>query len=259
LCLFELSQSQLATPPKLLQHHSDLKGWLLDWIGKASSDDVALMITMLYNLWQARNDARESQKLADPKSVATRTVAGIEEWKSAQTVAPSVSVNLNEHWLKPDWDWVKINTDGAYRASEAYGGGGVVIRNHHGSYVGGASHFFPHLLDAEGAELQACRLGLQLARTMPVSKVILETDSTEVAAKLSRDERDRSVHGPLVEEIKSLLRGFGDSSVRAVRRTANKAAHLLAKEGCVNKLCNVWYDSVPMCIRNQIVLDSDLS
>jgi hypothetical protein len=63
----------------------------------------------------------------------------------------------------------------------------------------------------------------------------------------------------LVEEIKSLLRGFGDSSVRAVRRTANKAAHLLAKEGCVNKLCNVWYDSVPMCIRNQIVLDSDLS
>jgi hypothetical protein len=54
----------------------------------------------------------------------------------------AVSVKLNEHWLKPDWDWVKINTDGAYRASDAYGGGDVVIRNHHGSFVGGASHFF---------------------------------------------------------------------------------------------------------------------
>jgi hypothetical protein len=64
---------------------------------------------------------------------------------------------------------------------------------------------------------------------MPVSWVILETDSTRVAAKLSRDKKDRSVHGPLVEEIKSLLWSFGDSSVRAVRRAANKAAHLLAK------------------------------
>jgi hypothetical protein len=39
----------------------------------------------------------------------------------------------------------------------------VVIRDHHGDYVSGASHFFSHLIDAEHAELLACQQGLYLA------------------------------------------------------------------------------------------------
>jgi hypothetical protein len=94
----------------------------LDWIGKASGDDVSLLLTMLYNLWQAGNDGRESRKIANPRSVATHTFVGIEEWKNIQKPGLSVSVKPNENWLKSNWDWAKINTDGAYQASEATGG-----------------------------------------------------------------------------------------------------------------------------------------
>lgn len=83
--------------------------------------------------------------------------------------------------------------------------------------------------------------------------MVLETDSEGVAAKLTADEQDRTIYGPLVEEIKSLLLSFGDSSVRLVRRSANETAHGLAKEGCGNKLCKT------SCIRNQLVLDSLLN
>lgn len=36
------------------------------------------------------------------------------------------------------------------------------------------------------------------------------------------------------------LRGFGLSSVRAIRRTGNAVAHHLAKEGCENKVSKTW-------------------
>jgi hypothetical protein len=67
-----------------------------------------------------------------------------------------------------------------------------------------------------------------------VQKVVLKTDSTGAAAKLNRDEQDRSIHGPLVEQMKSLFQGFGDSSVRAVRRTANVSAHQIVMDSDMN-------------------------
>jgi ribonuclease HI len=134
----------------------------------------------------------------------------------------------------------------------------VVIRDHHGSFIAGACHFFTHVADAERAELLACRRGLMLAKEIQASKVILETDSTGVMAKLRKEEKDRSFHGPLVEEIKELLLGFSNSSVVAVRRTANGTAHDLAKVGCENKTCRVWLGDPPANIVNYLVLDASL-
>ena len=75
----------------------------------------------------------------------------------------TASAKQHEHWLKPEPGWFKVNTDGAFHTAEESGGGGVVIRDHDGVCVRAANHFFPHLLDADCAELQACRLGLTLA------------------------------------------------------------------------------------------------
>jgi hypothetical protein len=68
----------------------------------------------------------------------------------------------------------------------------------------------------------------------------LESDCLGAVSKLRGTAKDRSVHGPLVEDIKSLLRSFEDHSIRHVRRSGNGAAHLLAKYGCKNKMCKVW-------------------
>jgi ribonuclease HI len=64
------------------------------------------------------------------------------------------------------------------------GGGSVVICDQNASYDSGACHFFPYHFDVEGAELLACRHGLDLASDMQLEKVILETDSIVVVAKL---------------------------------------------------------------------------
>jgi hypothetical protein len=78
------------------------------------------------------------------------------------------------------------------------------------------------------------------ARTKGQAKIVLQTDCLGVAAKIRSNDVDRSIHGPLVEEIKSMLKDFADHSVRHVCRTGNMVAHYLACYGCENKCCKVW-------------------
>lgn len=167
----------------------------------------------------------------------------MEEWINVHALR--VPGRVKERWFPPVEGWHKINVDGAFRSSTKLGGGGVVTRDHHGSFVAGACHIFPHVAHAEGSKLLACKRGLLVAKEINATKVILETDSTEVAAKIGKVGQDRSIYGSLVNEIKTLLLDFEASSVRAVRRTANEAAHLMAKEGCDSKLCKVWFGVAP--------------
>jgi hypothetical protein len=63
------------------------------------------------------------------------------------------------------------------------------------------------------------------------------------------------VHGPLVEEIKEMLRSLQDHSVKWARRSANEAAHKLAKEGCILELIKSWFIVPPSCIENSLATD----
>jgi ribonuclease HI len=135
----------------------------------------------------------------------------------------------------------------------------VVVRDHHGGFLAGACHFFTNVADAEGAELHACRQGLLLARRLQVPKVVLETDSSVVVSKLVQEDMDRSFYGPLIEEIKELLRGFDEGMAQVVRRTANSAAHSLAKEGCENNVSRIWLGVPPAVIVNVLNLDALVS
>jgi hypothetical protein len=94
----------------------------------------------------------------------------------------------------------------------------VVLRDHHGGFLAGASHFFTSMNDPERAEFLACRQGLLLAKDNGIDRVCLESDCLGAVAKLKHRETNRSIHGPLVKEIKSLLKGFADHSIRHVHR-----------------------------------------
>jgi hypothetical protein len=89
-----------------------------------------------------------------------------------------------------------------------------------------------------------------------VTKLVLETDCAGAVAKLKTDGLERSVHGPLVEEIKQLLKGFDDFSVVHVRRTGNVVAHSLAKEGCKNKSTVSWVGVLPEFVMNLMAVDA---
>ena len=138
--------------------------------------------------------------------------------------------------------------DGATSKVGSKGGAGVVFRNHEGAFLGGACHVLPGCPDPTASELHACRRVVQLADEFNANRLHIETDSKEIASKLQNREKDLSVLGPLVEEVKMMLQAREQWKITWVRRSANGAAHALAREGVSNDLCKVWLHQPPDCI-----------
>jgi ribonuclease HI len=207
-------------------------------------EELSVCIMVLYQLWLARNDAREEVRIADPRAIIQKSFFLLEEWQGIRPASIAGSAQAAEHWLPPERGWTKLNADGAFSVKDGSGGCGVVMGDHDGVFQAGISHFFHLAVDPERAELHACKQALVLARTKGLPKIVLETDCLGAVAKIRSNDVDRSIHGPLVEEIKSMLKDFADHSIRHVRRTGNKVAHCLARFGCENKCSEVW-EGVP--------------
>jgi ribonuclease HI len=218
---------------------------MLEWFSGMKEEELCLSIMILYQLWLARNEAREEVQIADPHEIIRKTLFLVEEWQGLKPERAVCATREVEHWIPPQLGWTKMNVDGAFSATDGTGGCGVVLRDHNGSFVAGASHFFRSSPDPERTELMACRHALILARSLNLGKVSLESDCLGAVAKIRSCDIDRSMHGPLVEEIKSMLKNFAEHSVRHVRRSGNKVAHVLARYGCENKCNVVWGPNPP--------------
>jgi hypothetical protein len=91
---------------------------------------------------------------------------------------------------------------------------------------------------------------------VPITKTYTqETDCAGAVTKLKNPEMNRSIHGPLVEEIKEMLQQFEASSIVHVHRHSNGVAHGLAKRGCRNKVSENWMGCPPGFVMNLLSVD----
>lgn len=75
----------------------------------------------------------------------------------------------------------------------------------------------------------AFRDGVDFARRRGFERVIFELDCQEVVKLWDGRSRQRSVIGPLLDEVRELNTGFSSFVVKFARRSANFAAHCCAK------------------------------
>jgi hypothetical protein len=148
--------------------------------------------------------------IEDPERTARRVLAIMEEWGKLRDLSPNRALKVVEHWHPPERGWFKANADGAFSATDGQGGGGVILRDDEGVPIEAASFFFMQVTEPERAELLACRQAVRVVKEDAVRKLVLETDCVGAVNKLRAQDLYRSVHGPLVEEIKTLLREFED-------------------------------------------------
>jgi ribonuclease HI len=254
--LREQTGLRLVSPPDNCAPQHLLQAWLLEQFGRMDEGELCLMLMTIYQLWLARNEAREAVQIEDPNYTARRSFFLLEEWTNSRTSCPVHQAGRVERWRPPSQGWTKINADGAFNRESGHGGCGVVLRDHHGGFLAGACHFFPSVSDPEQAELLACRRGLVVAKELGLEKVLLETDCAAVVSKLHGKEMDRSIYGPLVDEVKLMLQEFAEAEVGHVRRVCNGVAHCLAKLGCANKLRQTWVGVPPGSIVDCLACDS---
>ena len=62
---------------------------------------------------------------------------------------------------------------------------------------------------------------------------------------LKHSARNLSANGPWIEEVKAFLGSFVEYKISWVRRSANIAAHKLARVGVGDELCKVWLGVPP--------------
>ena len=76
----------------------------------------------------------------------------------------------------------------------------------------------------------------------------MEMDCREAVSMVNSDPRNLSVAGPIVEDIKVLMRDWTGCKITWRRRSANRAAHTLAKVAVGDGISQVWRFAPADCI-----------
>jgi hypothetical protein len=99
----------LPAPLGVFRSHKDLQSWFLQWLG--SLDEVELVTGMmaLYQLWLARNNARDCPMIEDTEDIAGRIVGLLEEWHGLRGEASTSSPKPVGRWSPPRVGWHKAN------------------------------------------------------------------------------------------------------------------------------------------------------
>ena len=197
-----------------------------------------------YGLWLALNATREGKITAPPHEIMHTVISHMAEWKAVHHGALREPKRTeSQRWMPPDEGWVKVNSDGAIPKYGQKGGGGAVLRDHNGGFLAAACHFFTNVVEPEASEILACKRGLQVAAELNATRVHVELDAQGVVNMLQQSSKNLSAVGPWVQEIKTIL--FAESKISWASRSANVAAHKLAKVGVGDELCKVWLGVPP--------------
>ncbi|XP_073357926.1 uncharacterized protein [Aegilops tauschii subsp. strangulata] len=236
----------VAIPPESASSQSALSKWLMTWFAEATDDERAVMVQGAYALWLARNNARDGQRIKEAEMIAKRVFHLMGEWQSIHgRKSKQNTAAVKEKWRPPEEGWVKVNIDGTTSKGGDSGGAGLVFQNHDGAFLGGFCHVLPLGGDPARTELLACRRAAQVAEELNIANLHIEMDCKEIVCKLQGTQKDFSPLGPVVEEVKRLLASRESWKIAWVRRDANKAAHLLAREAVSTKLSKVWLHVPP--------------
>uniref|UniRef100_A0ACD5YKV4 Uncharacterized protein n=1 Tax=Avena sativa TaxID=4498 RepID=A0ACD5YKV4_AVESA len=236
---------------------SSTKQWLFDYLARSTDIQCTTLAVVFWHLWDARNEARNSDIKPNPSRTSGKILAYIDLIK--QNLYRSCSQHRCEStptlkWTPPPRGTVLVNCDAAI--SQAAGGvsAGVVLRDHSGTCLVACCQFYEGLLPPELAEAVALRRAVELARDEGKDRVIFASDCLSLVQRLNSPCFDRSDVGLVTNSIKFLVRGFASVSFCHVNRVLNEAAHILAKSCThVNSSC-VFYP-VSECIRKTLCID----
>ncbi|MFQ5442139.1 MAG: ribonuclease HI family protein [Thermodesulfobacteriota bacterium] len=124
----------------------------------------------------------------------------------------------------------ELYVDGASRGNPGESGAGAVIKDHSGRAVKRLKKYLGTGTN-NMAEYKALIMGLEAARSMGVSKILVYADSELMVRQLSGVYKVKSeTLLPLYERARGLLSGFSEYKIKHIPRDRNKAADNLANE-----------------------------
>jgi hypothetical protein len=234
------------------------RAWMLEFFDHCSELEATILAVSFWHIWDARNKGREGEGETHPKIIAAKIKAYIDmictHLYKPKTASRRESSTSTPKWIPPPAGFLLVNVDAAIFASTRQMGVGVVTRDHNGAFVAACGERYAEVVEPELAEALALRRAVLFASEEGFTKVIFASDCLSVIQRVQSPLFDRSMCGPVTEDIKRMARSFEDCSFHHISRVCNSVAHNLARASEFS-VDVVWRGVPPDCIRQDICND----
>ena len=135
-------------------------------------------------------------------------------------------------WEPPPQNWHKLNTDGSSLGNLGRTGGGGIIRNANGEWVGGYTRAIGITTNA-AAKLWVLRDGLNMCIELNLPTVIIELDAKLVVDLLKKLGGSLNGNDMIVADCKVNLKKIPRIIIKHCFRVANKCVDALTRKGAL--------------------------
>ena len=157
-------------------------------------------------------------------------------------------------WEKPSKGYMKLNVDAGFDQDLLEGSVGAIIRDQSGQFIAAANEKIGICFDSFNAEALAVRFGLNLARTVGCSRIVVSSDSLEIVEALKKGNSS-SVASAIIDDCFFLSSEFYHGTYDHCNIESNKVAHELARLVKFSP-SSVWMDSAPAEVLPLLVNDA---
>ena len=206
---------------------------------QVSGDKVLEESAMIvWNIWQARNAFVWNNKSHSAAHVvfSARKMLDLYQFahssKGGSVFQTQEKMRNNEQWTPPVENGIKVNVDGAIFSELGRFGFGYIARNHTGQVLRTSNRSCIGSVQPEIAEVMGIKEALSWIAHSDWVNVQVETDSWVCVQAISSQLSLPSPFGYLVSDCQRLLEKLPFVSLCCIKRSANKAAHCLARSSC---------------------------
>ncbi|KAM6592878.1 hypothetical protein CsatA_000581 [Cannabis sativa] len=225
---------------------------------------MELIFCTLWCIWTERNQVVHGGKAKPVISLAGFASRYLGNYFAARqkelppptpAVATAPAIHRQVPWIPPISGSYKLNVDAALNVGSNIIGVGAIVRDAAGNVVAALSKPIVGNFASHEMEAKALFHGLNWVLQMQLPIDYIETDALMVSNAIHNPPVAFTAFDDLILDITSLLSFFPRAVVAHVKRSANMAAHGLAKFALKLDEDCVWLESCPPPIYSIVVND----
>ncbi|KAM6569719.1 hypothetical protein CsatB_017704 [Cannabis sativa] len=238
--------------------------WFMEVLAVGNMGLVKEAVMVGWAIWKAWNDMLWNGRSCSAADVIWLARTTLRQWTSAQSKRlGSVSLTANrtdtrDYWSKPAAGQLKINVDGAVFEDTNKIGTGFVAHDCDGRVMEAFSTISSVSCRPEIAKILSVKEALSWIKRNSKSNVILETNCILVVQAILSSVSMPSIFSLFVKDCQVILSSLCNVFIGHVKRSANKAAHCMARGACYWSGRLFSESDIPIALQSSVLADASI-
>ncbi|XP_019161875.1 PREDICTED: uncharacterized protein LOC109158421 [Ipomoea nil] len=201
--------------------------WFQQIFNSCDKQKLHVFAAVIYSIWQVHNEAVWEGLVRRPIGVWQLAASTWQQWGQALDVTQlDMHVSVGEVGAA---SMFTCKVDGGIDTTFHKATFGAILTNAVGGFVAALNGDMHCVLDPVMVEAEACKQALIWIRTRGVMEVQVQTDCLNIVQVLQSEKEDRTYLGSIIHECKQTVKDLPRCVFHYIPRSANQAAHALAK------------------------------